>query len=1356
MGGMMKVGGISGDITLNANPAVQAMRMAKAEALKFQQAGKEAGNIWTKAMEDAKREIVGYDAALRAGRKGVEDLQAGVEGLSNKRLEVTKRIGEFHGYIDKSRAAVVDLKAKMDMLDDTRGGVAGIYKQLDKEIATSRKNVDALTAQLQAQRTMLANPVAGQDSTALRNAIKLTTQELNAMKRALSFQETNRNTAAQALRNIDREAKTAAASVKKLDAAMDFDAAQIERAEHEILQIDKRLDDSVVAAKRLKAELHEIAGMRTNAVVGQPSREKSAFAAVGAIAKADLLSYGMGFVAVGAAAEAMRRTAVASVAAVIQASMDLEVAQVEMAKTVDGTDAELAAMTEKIVAISLRTPFAANELLRNAGLGAQLGIQKENLVEFAEVMQQIQITTDLTAEEAATGFAQWGNITGLTQEKIKNLANVLVDLGQSSAATEKGILGMGLRLASAGAMAGMADEEIMALASSLKSVGLEDEAGGTAFSKIIIDMSKAVSSGGEQLDLFAQVSGKSAEKFADDWKSAPTAALLGFLDGLKKFKAAGGDLFGLAETLGFEDVRVGDALRRATLAADLFSQGLGRVKKSMAETAAIESETERFSSTLTAEIARLNNSFENLKATVGGIADSELKSFVGMASAAIQVVTWLEKETGFVEKGLSTLFQMAGGGAIVATLQLKEVASEFLALDEAERQFGDVAERNARMFEEMTIIRADMAREATEQAEAQKQQSVNAAEAEAAGFNRLRDAIKGGGEEVKKLAEAGEDLWRKLRPEEGIFENATRGLEQLKAAGKLNETSANLLGQSLWKQIGELSTENVELAIAKLHELKAEATAVVAGIQQAVMESFADELDKAQAEARGRRHERDQKMAEMQRRDMEEKAKEAQRITEQAQQDFNSLIDTIDPLGAAMTSLHADLELLGDFGVLGIEDNIVGVAKKFAEEWGKKIPESIQYAISSFESGEWEMNQSGIAAMKLVDALYQLKYAQEDLAAFDKKSSKPPGVDEGTKLYNNLHKEDASNVAKDIGRDFADLGENLNKGDTGSLLAKEYWKSLSTEARREIALILRELKKIPESSQVGGQQFAEEMEQLSQSEKKALKVENINSYADGIAGLGSQVGSLSPKFKNVATAAQGVSAVMHLATAAMSGDILGVISSVVALADAFGIFGEEQVKEVEGMDKVWKDFGDTVENQLDDLSKKMVENEQDFREFVLNLAKDLEAMMIKELVLMPIYKFGKDMLFNADGNAFDGGNVVPFAKGGVVSAPTMFPMAGGRSGIMGEAGPEAVVPLERMPGGKLGVNASAGGGGTQIVQVIDQRAAGSPPVEIEESSGLDGERVVRLIVRDVLHNEINGGGLDGPFGRNYGLYRRGA
>jgi lambda family phage tail tape measure protein len=71
----------------------------------------------------------------------------------------------------------------------------------------------------------------------------------------------------------------------------------------------------------------------------------------------------------------------------------------------------------------------------------------------------------------------------------------------------------------------------------------------------------------------------------------------------------------------------------------------------------------------------------------------------------------------------------------------------------------------------------------------------------------------------------------------------------------------------------------------------------------------------------------------------------------------------------------------------------------------------------------------------------------------------------------------------------------------------------------------------------------------------------------------------------------------------------------------------------------------------------------------------------------------------ADGGTFSQGRVMPFAQGGVVTQATSFPMRGGR-GLMGEAGPEAIMPLARGPDGRLGVQAGGGGRPVSVVMNI--------------------------------------------------------
>ena len=118
---------------------------------------------------------------------------------------------------------------------------------------------------------------------------------------------------------------------------------------------------------------------------------------------------------------------------------------------------------------------------------------------------------------------------------------------------------------------------------------------------------------------------------------------------------------------------------------------------------------------------------------------------------------------------------------------------------------------------------------------------------------------------------------------------------------------------------------------------------------------------------------------------------------------------------------------------------------------------------------------------------------------------------------------------------------------------------------------------------------------------------------------------------------------------------------------------------------------------VDELAKA----DRDWGEFVKKFLIDIGKMILKQTIFNLLSQalggpgsganatsIAKILFPNAQGNAFSNGNVVPFASGGVVNGPTIFPMNSG-TGLMGEAGPEAIVPLQRDGSGNLGVGAVA-------------------------------------------------------------------
>ena len=114
----------------------------------------------------------------------------------------------------------------------------------------------------------------------------------------------------------------------------------------------------------------------------------------------------------------------------------------------------------------------------------------------------------------------------------------------------------------------------------------------------------------------------------------------------------------------------------------------------------------------------------------------------------------------------------------------------------------------------------------------------------------------------------------------------------------------------------------------------------------------------------------------------------------------------------------------------------------------------------------------------------------------------------------------------------------------------------------------------------------------------------------------------------------------------------------------------------------------------------------------------------------------------AMGGAFAKNNIVPYAMGGVVNRPTLFKFAQGgtmRTGLMGEAGPEAIMPLSRGANGKLGV-ASVGGGGTTNV-VVNVDASGNSQVAGDQTQGAQLGRLVAGAVQAELVRQKRPGGL---------------
>lgn len=235
---------------------------------------------------------------------------------------------------------------------------------------------------------------------------------------------------------------------------------------------------------------------------------------------------------------------VGAFAGATKAAMDFESSFADVRKTVgNASEQEFSDLALAFRKMAKEIPLTTTELNKIAALGGQMGVPIKQLENFTRNVAALGVAVDgISTEEAAIGLAQIGNIAGLGTSKVAEMASSLVHLGNSSNATEADILEFSKRLMGAGSTVGMTVPEVMALSTAMANVGINAEAGGTAMSQVIGKMSTAVSLGGEKLTEFAKVAGVTADDFVAKWKSSPIEAIDLFVKGLAGMRQRGEDI----------------------------------------------------------------------------------------------------------------------------------------------------------------------------------------------------------------------------------------------------------------------------------------------------------------------------------------------------------------------------------------------------------------------------------------------------------------------------------------------------------------------------------------------------------------------------------------------------------------------------------------------------------------------------------------------------------------------------------------------------------------------------------------------------------------------------------------------
>lgn len=117
-----------------------------------------------------------------------------------------------------------------------------------------------------------------------------------------------------------------------------------------------------------------------------------------------------------------------------------------------------------------------------------------------------------------------------------------------------------------------------------------------------------------------------------------------------------------------------------------------------------------------------------------------------------------------------------------------------------------------------------------------------------------------------------------------------------------------------------------------------------------------------------------------------------------------------------------------------------------------------------------------------------------------------------------------------------------------------------------------------------------------------------------------------------------------------------------------------------------RQFSDQLADDVTNIADRLSQGWKDWQDVAKQAILDVGHTFLETFALKPLQQslsslffgaFSGSSLFSERGNVFASGNVVPFANGGVTTGPSYFPMRSGRIGVAGEAGPEAIMPLQR-------------------------------------------------------------------------------
>lgn len=582
-----------------------------------------------------------------------------VELLTGK-MEAAKDIfGENSIEANNWSAKLADAKRAQEAISQELSQTsAKLEEQKNAETQLSAEQLKAAEeARKQAEAEEQLKAAVGQTD----NKIQELDQELQLNETKLEGAKNKTDLLKERQKLLGQESKAAADKTKILQDALDECAGEVGEDSEKYAELKAELMDSKIKQEEIRNEIKKTSEELKN--------QKTAIQTFGE----GLGKFGEGTEKVGQNLKVVSTAAAGALGTSGAAAIQFESAFAGVKKTSDEVfDANgkcvysYQQLEDGIRSMAKEIPASTTEISQVAEAAGQLGIKTQDVLGFTRVMIDMGNSTNLSAEDAATSIAKFANITGLAadtsmtaDEKYKKMGSTIVDLGNNYATTEADIMNMATNLASAGTQVGMSESDILALATALSSVGMEAQAGGTAFSKALIEMQLAVETNSDSLKDWADVAGMSTSEFSKRFKEDATGALEAFIKGLSKCGGESDSAIKVLNDMGITETRMRDALLRSANASDVFTSAISTGKNAWEENTALTNEANKRYETTASKLAIMKNNLYDAGITLGNI-------FLPMIAEGTQKITGLAQKIDDLDGGQQRM--ILGIVGIVAVL----------------------------------------------------------------------------------------------------------------------------------------------------------------------------------------------------------------------------------------------------------------------------------------------------------------------------------------------------------------------------------------------------------------------------------------------------------------------------------------------------------------------------------------------------------------------------------------------------------------------------------------------------------------------------------------------------------------